>query len=43
MVLKTFTTKKTVPSMTKAMPAMKMAPPTGLNWVKSAGSGQYRV
>ena len=37
------TTKNSVPTIMSAMPAMKMAPDTGLNWLKSAGSGQYRV
>ncbi len=42
-VLNTFITKKTVPSITKAIPVIKNVPPITLNCVKSAGRGQYNV
>jgi hypothetical protein len=29
--------------MTSAIPVMNTAPATGLNWLKSAGNGQYSV
>ncbi len=42
-VLKTFSTNSSVPTITAATPPMKIAPASGPNCEKSAGSGQYSV